>query len=72
MVPNHGKKGNYYENSRLSHCQMNFTSKENGGKKNFLNETKASMSFIPTRRTSLWCPIMNRKEIVMWIDVYPN
>ena len=24
------------------------------------------------RRTCLWCPIMKRKEIVMWIHVCPN
>ena len=40
----------------------NSTSKENGGKKSFLNETKSSMSFIPMRRISLWCPIMKKKD----------
>ena len=40
---------------------------KNGEKKSFLNETKASMSFMPTRRISFWCPIMERKKIIMWI-----
>ena len=25
MVPNHGKKGDYYDNTCLSHCRKNFT-----------------------------------------------
>ena len=43
-----------------------------GNKRSFSFETKASMSLIPTRRMCLWFPIMERKEIVMWIHVYPN
>ena len=43
-----------------------------GNKKCFYYETKASISLIPTRRMCLWCPIMKRKEIIMWIHVYPN
>ena len=43
-----------------------------GNKKGFYYETKASLSLIPTRRMCLWCPIMKRKEIIMWIQVYPN
>ena len=37
------------------------------GKKTFSCETKASMLFIPMQRMSLWCPIMNKKPIAMWI-----
>ena len=29
-------------------------------------------SFIPMSRMNLWCPIIKRKEIIMWIHVYPN
>ena len=43
-----------------------------GDKRSFSFETKASISLIPTRRMCLWCPIMKRKEIVMWIHVYRN
>ena len=51
--------------------KINFDSK-NGRKTSFSCETKASKSFTPTRRMWLWCPIMKRKEIIMWIHVYPN
>ena len=51
--------------------KMNFSSK-NGRKRSFCYKTKASISLIPTMRMCLWCPIMKRKEIVMWIHVYPN
>ena len=30
------------------------------------------MSFIPMKRTRLWCPIIKRKEIIMWIRVWSN
>ena len=43
-----------------------------GNKKGFYYETKASIALIPTRRMRLWCPIMKKKVIVMWIHVYPN
>ena len=43
-----------------------------GNKRSFSFETKASISLIPMRRMCLWCPIMKRKEIIMWIHVYPN
>ena len=43
-----------------------------GNKRSFSFETKASISLIPTRRMCLWCPIMKRKQIVMWIHVYRN
>ena len=65
MVPNQEKKGDYYENMCLSHCRMNFTSKENGRKKSFSHETKASMLFILMKRMSLQCLIMKIKEIIM-------
>ena len=51
--------------------KINFNSK-NGRKRSFSYETKASISFIPTRRMNLWCPIIERKEIITWIQVYPN
>ena len=54
------------------YSRTNFDSKENHGKKSFSNETKASISFIPLRRMCLWCQIMKRKEIIMWICVCPN
>ena len=41
-------------------------------KRIFSYETKASILFIPINRMCLWCPIMKRKEIIMWIYVYPN
>ena len=43
-----------------------------GNKRSFSFGTKASISLILTRRTCLWCPIMKRKENIMWIHVYPN
>ena len=45
---------------------------KNGHKGSFSYETKASMSFIPIRRMSLWFLIRKRKQIIMWIHVYPN
>ena len=50
---------------------MKFNSKNNR-KRCFSYETKASISFIPMRRISSWCPIMKKKEIIMWICVRPN
>ena len=50
---------------------MNFNS-TNRNKRSFSYETKASISFIPTRRMCLWCPIMIWNEITMRIYVYPN
>ena len=49
----------------------NFNSKI-GNKRSFSYETKASISLIPKRRMYLWCPIMKKKGIIMWIHVYPN
>ena len=51
--------------------KMNFNS-ESDNKRCFSKETKASISFIPSRRMCLWCPIMKRMEITMWIHFYPN
>ena len=45
---------------------------KNYGKNSFSDETKASMSFFPIRRMSLWFAIMKKKEIIMWIHVYAN
>ena len=47
-------------------------SPKNGRIKSFSYETKASMSFILMRRKHLWCPILKRNEITMWIRVCPN
>ena len=49
--------------------KTNFNSK-NGNKRSFSYETKASISFIPMRRTCLWCPIMKWNEITVWIYAY--
>ena len=43
-----------------------------GNKRSFFYETKAPISFILIRRMSWWCPIMKRKEIIMWIYVCHN
>ena len=51
--------------------QINLDSK-NGGKRSFSYETKASMSFIPIRKMSLWFTIMKRKGIITRIRFYPN
>ena len=51
--------------------KANFNSKISN-KRSFSYETKASISLIPSRRMCLWFPIMKRKEIIMWIQVYPN
>ena len=59
---------------RISVCPkwlINFNSK-NGGRISFSYETKASMSFIPMSKTSLWGPNMKRKKIIMWIYVCPS
>ena len=51
---------------------MTNLSSKNGKKRSFSYEIKASKSFITIKRMRLWCPIMKRKEIIMWIHVYPN
>ena len=71
MMPNHEKKGDYYVNPSYFNWNTNFNSKI-GNKRSFYYETKASISLIPKRRMCLWCLITKRKEIIMWIDVYPN
>ena len=38
----------------------------------FLKWNQSINSFFPMRRMSLWCLIMKRKEIIMWIHAYPN
>ena len=37
---------------------------KNNGKRSFSNETKASMSFIPIRRTSLWFTIIKKMRLL--------
>ena len=71
MMPNHQKKGYYYVNLCYSNRKTNFNSK-NHWKSYFFIETKASISFIPMRRMCLWCLIIKRKEIIMWIRVCQN
>ena len=53
-----------------TYWKRNFDSK-NGKRRSFFYETKASISFIPMRRMCLWWPTIKRKEIIMWIHVYP-
>ena len=48
----------------------NFNSKK-GKRRSFSYETKASIPFIPIRTMCLWCPILKRNEIIMWIHVCP-
>ena len=71
MMPNHEMKQDYYMNPGLSHLKDVLHSKIDN-KRSFSLETKASIWLIPTRRMWLWFPIMKRKEIIMWIHVYPN
>ena len=52
--------------------QANFRSTKNGVNKSFSCETKASRTFIPMRRISLWCLILKKKDITIWIHVCPN
>ena len=49
----------------------NFDSKKRWEVKFFLWNQSIN-SFISLRRMNLWCPIIKRMEIVMWIYVYPN
>ena len=35
---------------------------KNGGKRSFFNKTKASMSFIPMSKMTIWYPIVKKKE----------
>ena len=71
MKPYYERKGDYYVNPCLSQLKTYLNSKI-GNKKGFYYETKASISLIPMRRMCLWFPIMKRKEIIMWIHVYPS
>ena len=45
---NNKKNGDYEEYPSLSHFTMNFNYKENGEKKSFSGQIKASISCIPT------------------------
>ena len=66
MDPNQDKKGNYYENPHLHHCQTNFTFKENGGRKSTLNEQ--SINFIyPNEENKFMVPNYEKKS-----DYYLN
>ena len=55
IVPNHEKNEDNYKNPCLSHLQMNFYYKQNSEKKSFSFQAKASISYIPLRRTCLSC-----------------
>ena len=57
--------------SEFIQLKNEFKSK-NGKKRCFCYETKGSISSIPVRRMRLWCLIMKRKEIILWIHVCPN
>ena len=57
--------------SMFPNWKMNFNAK-NDRKWSFSYNTKASTSFITMRRMCLQCPMMKRKEIIMWIHVNPN
>ena len=57
------------------HVYLNWKTKlnsRNGRNRSSSSETKALISFIPIRKMCLWCLIMRRKEIFLWIHVYPN
>ena len=41
-------------------------------KENFFLWNQGINSFILMRRMNLWCPIVKRKEIIMWICIYTN
>ena len=55
---------------RFYNWKLNFNSK-NFKNSFFSCKTKSSISFIPMRRMCLCCLITKRKEIIMWIHVYP-
>ena len=44
---------------------------KNGRKWGSSYEIEASISFIPTSIMCLWCPIIEKKEIITWICTYP-
>ena len=57
---------------RVCPNQQTNNNTKNGRNRSFCYETKASISFIPMRTLCLRCPIKKRKEIIIWIQVYPN
>ena len=71
MMPNHEKNVIIMWIHIYPNWNTNFNSKIRN-KRSFSFETKASISLIPTGRICLWLPIMKRKEIIMWIHIYPN
>ena len=71
MVPNHKKKEIIIWIHVFPNWKTYFNSKI-GNKRSFSYETKASIPLLPKRRMCLWCLITKRKEIIMWINVYPN
>ena len=71
MTPNHEKKVIIMWIRVYSNWNMNFNS-EKSNRRSFSYDTKASISLIPMRRMSLWCPIMKWNEITIWIYVCPN
>ena len=69
MVPKHEKKKRLLCELVLILIGRWTLIPKNSEKRGFSYETKASISFIPMTRMSLWCLIMKRKEIIMWICV---
>ena len=69
MVPNHEKKKRLVRESMFIPIDRWTLILKNGRTKSFSYEIKALMSFIPIRETCLWCPIIKRKEIIMWIYI---
>ena len=71
MLPNNDKKEDYYVICVVSIDRWTLILK-NDRKRSFYYETNASMSFILMSRMNLWCPIMERKENIMWISFCHN
>ena len=71
MVPNNDKKGLLCESAFVL-VEKEALILKTSWKKSFSYKIKASMSFIQIMRKSLRFPIVETKEIIMWICVYPN
>ena len=65
------RKGILCESMFVLIDKQNLTLKTDG-KRSFSFETKASISFILMKWICLWCLVMKKKEIILWICVYPN
>ena len=71
MVPNHENKRDYYVNPCLSQLMDELWFQKLVEVKFFLWNQSINY-FIPMRRMNLWCLIIKRKEIIMWIHIYLN